>query len=103
MTFAMTTSECMIIKSILNKHLNSTDLVYVFGSRAKKTHKKYSDLDLAIDASGKKISFSKHTALNSDFEESDLPYKVDVVDLVTVDHELGEIIKKEGKLLNWNN
>jgi predicted nucleotidyltransferase len=49
---------------------------FVFGSRAKHTAKPLSDLDLCI-----KENFDKSTIrkLQDAFEESDLPFKVDVV------------------------
>jgi predicted nucleotidyltransferase len=59
-------------------------MVWVFGSRAKKTRKPFSDLDLAIDAASP-LAYSTLVNLKNDFEESDLPYKVDVVDWHLID------------------
>lgn len=53
-------------------------LVHIFGSRAKGTSKPGSDIDLAI--MNKEINSNTLLKLNNDFEESSLPYKVDLVD-----------------------
>lgn len=53
-------------------------LVHIFGSRAKGASKPGSDIDLAIMNKG--INSNILLKLNNDFEESSLPYKVDLVD-----------------------
>lgn len=68
-----------IVHSILSAHLPPDARVWLFGSRARGPAKKFADLDLAIDA-GRKLSLSELIALTDAFVESDLPYKVDVVD-----------------------
>jgi predicted nucleotidyltransferase len=68
-----------IVEDILKKHLSVNATVWVFGSRAKNSARKFSDLDLAVDA-GRPLSNQVMTELAFDFEESDLPYKVDVID-----------------------
>lgn len=78
------TKHLEIVKEILNKHNIS---VYVFGSRAKNTAKRLSDLDLCL-----KEPYSKSTVrkLQDAFEDSDLPFKVDIV----VWSDLSESFKK---------
>jgi len=49
---------------------------YVFGSRAKGGAKELSDLDLVVMPSPTKLEL---TNLKEAFEDSDLPYKVDLV------------------------
>lgn len=50
---------------------------YAYGSRAKGTNKKFSDLDLCYKQNlNQKILYK----LMDDFEESDLPFKVDLTD-----------------------
>jgi predicted nucleotidyltransferase len=70
-----------ILKTVLPVEAN----VYVFGSRATGTTKRASDLDLAIDLGRQ---------LTEGFEESNLPYRVDVVDLQTVDTGFRAIIDR---------
>ena len=79
------------MSAILQKHIpNKT--VWAFGSRATRNAKRYSDLDLAIigDAS---LSVSLLAALEDDFAESDLPFKVDLIDWTTISPEFRVIIK----------
>ncbi|MDO8207348.1 MAG: nucleotidyltransferase domain-containing protein [Gallionella sp.] len=54
--------------------------VWAFGSRVQARAKPYSDLDLALLA-GQPLSLETRAMLTEAFEESDLPFKVDVVDL----------------------
>lgn len=77
-----------IVRDILQKHVPQFD-VWVFGSRAKWTAKKYSDLDLAI-ITDKPLSLDVSAALRDEFSESNLPWKVDVVDWAAT----GESFKK---------
>jgi predicted nucleotidyltransferase len=67
------------ILKILKENLdNPNSRVYVFGSRAKGTTKKYADLDLAIDYNKQKLPFKTLAKLCAAFKDSFLPYKVDV-------------------------
>ena len=81
-----------IVLDILKQHLPQNTLVWVFGSRVGKTKKKYSDLDLAMDAK-KPLSYEVIVDLKHSFEESDLPYKVDLVDWHTIDKEFQKQIR----------
>jgi predicted nucleotidyltransferase len=87
-----------IVQNILKKHLPTNATIWVFGSRAKGTAKKFSDLDLAIDA-GKPLASSIMIELAFDFEESDLPYKVDIIDLVTIKENFKKIIMQDRILI----
>jgi|GEM_PF-314565 len=71
-----------------------TVTIYVFGSRARGTVKKAADLDLAIDA-GRKLTPREEAELKEKFEESDLPYKVDIVDLRAVSDAFADIIRAD--------
>lgn len=84
-----------IVSSILEKNLTRPSVVWVFGSRARGNTKTYSDLDLAIDLDGKQISMAIMAALSADFEESDLPYKVDIVDWNSIDNSFKAAIERE--------
>lgn len=88
-----------IIKTILNKYLPIHAIVWVFGSRAKGSARKYSDLDLLIDSNNKPLSSSLKGNLEDEFEESDLPYKVDIVDWNTITDEFRQMIKDERVVL----
>lgn len=53
--------------------------VWAFGSRAKRTAKPYSDLDLAL-ITPQPLPLSQRAAVNDAFANSDLSVRVDVVD-----------------------
>ena len=67
-----------IVQSILHKHVPQYE-VWAFGSRATWKAKEYSDLDLAI-ITDRPLSLDVSASLSDDFSESDLPWRVDVVD-----------------------
>jgi len=77
----LSTEQLETVQQILKKHLTNDILVWVFGSRATDRVKEYSDLDIALQQeNGQRLEFSLLVKLMDDFEESNLPYKVDVVD-----------------------
>ncbi len=82
-----------IVRGILQKHVPGYE-VWAFGSRARWTAKAYSDLDLAI-ITDKPLPLSVSAALSDDFSESDLPYRVDVVDWATTSESFREIIERD--------
>jgi predicted nucleotidyltransferase len=88
-----------IVLDILRAYLPATAAIFVFGSRAVGATKRASDLDLAIDAGGP-LSHLQVSNLAEAFEESDLPYKVDIVDLHQVSDTFKEIIGKDMKALD---
>jgi type I restriction enzyme S subunit len=83
-----------MIHQILNLHLPPCATVWIFGSRAKKALKKFSDLDLAVYAKSK-LDFSILASLQHDFSESDLPYKVDIIDLNNIEENFRDKIKSD--------
>jgi predicted nucleotidyltransferase len=64
-----------------------------FGSRLKQTHHASSDLDLAV-VGKEKLSFSTVGRLKEDFMESDIPYKIDILDYHAVSPGFREIIDR---------
>ena len=81
-----------IVQDILSEHLPMEAKVWVFGSRANWTTKDSSDLDLAVEGAGR-IDHKAMVRLEIAFEESALPYTVDVVDLNAVSKEFKEIVE----------
>lgn len=79
---AITPEQWQIVSAILQKHVPDKE-VWAFGSRATHTEKLYSDLDLAI-ISDTGLTLSLLAAIEHDFSESDLPFKVDVVDSAAI-------------------
>lgn len=79
------------VKAILTSLVPKARVV-VFGSRANGTAKKTSDLDLAID-NGKPLGLSLLGELKHAFSESNLPIRVDVVDLHAISKEFKMVIE----------
>jgi len=75
---AVSPAEMEIILAIIKKHVPECD-VLAFGSRFRGTHEDTSDLDLAI-VGKKKLGLSLIGHIKEDFMESDIPFKVDVLD-----------------------
>ena len=86
--------DLAIVQDILRAVLPATAKVYVFGSRALWTTKDGSDLDVAIDV-GRRLTREESLDLADAFEESDLPYKVDVVDLHNVSESFKAIVDRD--------
>jgi len=85
--------ELAIVKKIVQTCLPPDIKVWVFGSRATFKAKKYSDLDIALESSdGSLVSSVVINTLEHEFEESDLPWKVDVIDINTVNDTFRKII-----------
>jgi predicted nucleotidyltransferase len=82
-----------IVYSILQKNVPNRE-VWAFGSRARQTAKPYSDLDLAIIGTDP-LGLTLQAALADDFSESDLPWKVDVVDWATTSESFRRIIERD--------
>lgn len=69
--------------------------VYAFGSRVNGKHRDISDLDLAFACpNGERMSISQWGDLKEAFGESDLVFRVDVVDYNGVEPHFREIIDK---------
>jgi predicted nucleotidyltransferase len=86
MTLQMENRHLALVREILGTHLGDGDAaaVYAFGSRVRRSARRYSDLDLAVDYHHEPLPFKTGVKLAVAFEESLLPFKVDVVDLATM-------------------
>jgi predicted nucleotidyltransferase len=82
-----------IARDIPHRHVPGHE-VWAFGSRAKGTAKAWSDLDLVIIARTA-LPLMTRAALADDFSESDLPWKVDVVDWATQSEAFRDIIERD--------
>ena len=79
MSLALTDDHRQIVQGVLAAHLPAGVSVRAFGSRVKNLSRPYSDLDLAVKSAGR-LTLSQLADLSEAFSESDLPFKVDVVD-----------------------
>ena len=68
-----------LVLNILRANLPVSTKAWVFGSRATGRARRYSDLDLALDA-GRRMTLDEIARLSEAFSDSDLPYRVDLVD-----------------------
>ncbi|MSP53183.1 MAG: nucleotidyltransferase domain-containing protein [Gammaproteobacteria bacterium] len=85
-----------IVRHILQTYIPDYQ-VWAFGSRVKGTARKYSDLDLVV-ISQESLSLAIHADLAEAFSESDLPFKVDIVDWTTTSEAFQKIIS-ENKII----
>lgn len=90
--------DLSIVHAILSAHLPPAAKVHVFGSRINGRARRGSDLDLAIDA-GRPLTRTEFLDLEDAFEESNLPYTVDVIDLHKVNETFRQIIVPQMVLL----
>lgn len=88
----------MIHKYIQDVFGADTDLkVYVFGSRATGKNRRNSDLDLALKSKDQEIN-KKISKLKLQIEDSEFPYKVDIVNWDEILKEYFSAINKQKKL-----
>lgn len=83
-TIDMQPADQAIVTAILRSHLPPEARAWVFGSRATGTARRYSDLDLALEAS-EPLDADVLGRIADALCESDLPYKVDLLDLRVID------------------
>ena len=94
-------SNWEIVSQILSKYVPQYE-VWAFGSRVTGKAKKYSDLDLAL-ISESPIPLDIRAELSEAFSESDLPWKVDIVDWATTSDTFKMIIEKQKIVLQQKN
>lgn len=90
-SIAITQKELDIVNGIFRGPFK----VILFGSRVKGNHQPYSDLDVCLQGN-EKISLEIIAQINALIEQSDLPYRVDVVDYYRVSDAFKELILKDG-------
>ena len=83
-----------LVLNIIRANLPQGTKAWVFGSRATGRARRYSDLDLALDA-GRRMTLDEIARLTEAFSDSDLPYKVDLVDWRDIDDRWRHIVLSE--------
>ncbi len=87
-------SHCLaIVRQILATHVPDYD-VWAFGSRTQGTARRYSDLDLAI-ITETPLSFEVSGSMCEDFSESDLPFRVDILDWALTTESFRAIVERD--------
>jgi predicted nucleotidyltransferase len=81
------------VKRILAEHVPDCE-VRAFGSRVTETAKRYSDLDLAV-VGARALERDALRRLKEAFEESDLPFRVDVLDWHAIADSFRKVIEKK--------
>jgi len=86
-----------VVKGILARHVPECE-VWAFGSRVNGRAKAHSDLDLSI-VSERPLSPKTLALLEDDFTESDLPFRVDVLDWSSTSEGFREIILEAHEII----
>lgn len=68
--------------------------IYLFGSRARGTQSKHSDIDIALDA-GKPLAPLRVDEIISIFKATNIMYNIEVVDMYRVSDAMRDSILKE--------
>lgn len=83
-----------LVRAILARHLSTEVKVWVFGSRATGGAKRFSDLDLALQGA-QALPQGVLRDLAESFDDSDLPWKVDVLDWAETGAAFRQIIERD--------
>ncbi|WP_022948529.1 nucleotidyltransferase family protein [Methylohalobius crimeensis] len=93
----LTAAQLDIVRRILAAHVPECE-VWAFGSRVTGKARPYSDLDLAVKCA-KPLSLQRLFRLQDAFEESTLPFRVDVADWQRLSDGFRERLASEGARL----
>ncbi len=83
-----------IVHCILGKYLPECE-ARVFGSRYTGTAKLYSDLDIAF-VGHEKLDWRLLADIKEEFQESELPFRVDILDWNAISAEFRKVIEESG-------
>jgi predicted nucleotidyltransferase len=89
----LSSRDLAIVQDILRIHIPDHE-VWAFGSRTKGTARRYSDLDLAI-ITDTPLSLRILGDIAEDFSESDLPFRVDILDWATTRDNFRRIVEQD--------
>lgn len=80
-----------LLHQIVRKHLpDPAYRVFIFGSRAEGTNRKFSDVDIGI-LGPRPVPNQTLFKIEDELEESDIPYLVQVIDFATVEEKFKKI------------
>jgi len=104
--YGLTERDMRTIQDIFKKYPDITE-VRLFGSRAKGNYKQGSDIDLAVMNEG--VSSKVIGDLAFEFEESRLPYMVDLINYPALRHKefiehidrVGIVFMRDGMNINF--
>lgn len=75
--------------------------IYLFGSQARGTANRISDIDIAIDEGDKIKAINRIAEARDMLNSSDIPHKIDVLDFHSVSKIMKELIIKDRVI--WKN
>jgi uncharacterized protein len=90
-------NEMKILIGILEKHVPDCE-VWAFGSRLGSDFRKYSDLDIVIKGK-ESLSFLRMAELRETLQQSDLAFRVDVLDWPGISEDFRKVIEKEYEVI----
>jgi type I restriction enzyme S subunit len=90
-TLDIRAEDLAILRSVLRDHLPQGARAFVFGSRARGAARRFSDLDLALEWD-RPLGLDRMGSIAEALSEWDLPYKVDILELSTVDQSFRDRI-----------
>ena len=92
-------SSLELLKSVIKDVFKGEHVtVILFGSRARGDYLQTSDLDIGI-LPGKDMNKDKITLFREKIENSNVPYKVDLIDLSQTSKEFTDKVLEEGVLI----
>lgn len=94
----LTPAEARSVRRTLDAILPGAE-VWVFGSRATGRARPFSDLDLLL-THPPRLNWAQRAALRDAFDESDLPFRVDVVEAGTLAPGVAQRVDAEKVLLS---
>lgn len=96
--FGLEEKYIKFLENILKENIKDDSAkFYIFGSRSKGNFAQYSDIDIAIKSD--MLSDEIKTKIELEFENSTLPYEVDIIDLNDISDKFKEFIKDDLKEL----
>lgn len=91
----LTNHQINLIKNIIYGFLDKPGVkIFAFGSRVNNTSQRYSDLDLVLKYKSK-IPQKTYYQIMDAFEESDLPFRVDLLDWARISPKFRNNIENE--------
>lgn len=88
-----------LVREVLAERAPRPCRIYAFGSRVQGRARRFSDLDIAVDA-GRPLTLREEARLADAFDESDLPWRVDLVDLVACSPAFRRVVESQAVLLS---
>lgn len=83
-----------MIRDTVRKYLpDESYRVFIFGSRAKESNRKWSDVDVGVEGP-EKVPLEALLQIKGDLAESNTPYRVDVVDFASTSEDFKNATKK---------